>query len=385
MEQKTEYAEPQWLVARRNNAVKCFNELEMPKLKYGLTIKIDLEDFDFNKCAPAEVPEQKIIAPAGVVILDFADAVKKYPALLEKFFLSLSQTTKFEAFHSANWKRATVVVIPKDTIVVDAVEIYSCFKNTNVEHLIVIAEPNCKVTVIDAVENNGNHPTKLNSKYVEVFAGSGSVVNFLSLQKCDEQTYTFSAKRAVTDNDAVVNWMDCNFGSNVCLSETTSFLRGSGSSSNIYGLFFGRNAQKFDILAQSVHEGAHTNSDMLTKGVLDDCAKAIYRGALKILPSAFGASGYQKEDVTLLSPKAEADSIPELRINNNEVKKCTHGASIGQVDAEKLFYLMSRGFPKTEAIKKLIEAFFAALFLKADNGKFTAELQKLIEAKLYSK
>lgn len=382
----TTCSEPAWLIDRRAVALKCFNELETPKLKYGLTIKIDLGDFNFENCAPAEVCEQKIVASVGVDVLDFADAVKKYPELLEKRFMTtLKNDNKFEAFHKAFWKKTIVVVIPKETVVAEPIEIRSSFKNTNVEHVLIIAQPHSRATIVCETTNDCTAKTGLNSSVVEIFAGAGSVVNFLGLQDCDESTYTFATKRAVTENDAVVNWLDCVFGSKVCLSETTSLLNGAGSSSNIYGLFFGCGEQKFDVHAQSVHEGVNTTSDMFVKGVLDDSAKAIYRGVLKILPSASGASGYQKEDVTLLSPKAEADSIPELRINNNNIKKCTHGASIGQVDAEKLFYLMSRGLPKKEAIKKMIEGFFAALLMKAGNEGFTDQLKKLIEAKLYAK
>ncbi|MBI4141026.1 Fe-S cluster assembly protein SufD [Candidatus Woesearchaeota archaeon] len=386
MQSIASYSEPLWLAQRRADALKCFNELAMPKLKYGLTIKIDLGDFSFENCSPAEVPEQKIVAPVGVDILDIADAVKKYPELLEKKFITLlNNNDKSESFHKAFLKKATVVVIPRTTVVAEPIEIRSFFSNTNVEHVLIVAQPNSKATIVCETTNNSNAGCVVNSYAVEIFAGAGSTINFLGLQNCDEKTYTFSTKRAVIENDAAVNWLDCNFGSKVCLSETTSVLKGAGSSSNVYGLFFGSHNQKFDMHLESVHEGAHTTSDMLVKGVLDDDAKAIYRGALKIMPSANGASGYQKEDVTLLSPKAEADSIPELRINNNEVRKCTHGASIGQVDAEKLFYLMSRGLPKKEAVKKMIEGFFAALLAKAENDGFSEQLKKLVEAKLYVK
>ena len=382
----TSYAEPVWLSARRADALKLFNGLETPKLKYGLTIKIDLGDFSFEQIAPPEIPQQKIIAPAGVDILDISDAIKKYPELLEKMFMSvLNNDAKFEAFHKAFWKKTTVVVIPKDTVVAEPIEIRSSFINTNVEHVLILAQQHSKATVLCETCNVSGSKFGLNSYCVEIFAGAGSTINFLGLQNCDEKTYTFSTKRALAENDATVNWLDCNFGSMICLSETTSVLKGAGSSSNIYGLFFGSHEQKFDVHAQSVHVGAHTTSDMFVKGVLDDEAKAIYRGVLKIMPSANGASGYQKEDVTLLSPKAEADSIPELRINNNDVKKCTHGASVGQVDAEKLFYLMSRGLPKKEAVKKMIEGFFAFLLAKAENEGFSEQLKKLVEAKLYVK
>lgn len=383
MTTNSDYDEPDWLVAQRVQARKSFDAVPLPRLKYGLTIKIDLDDFSFEKCASASVPEQTIVVPKGVIVLDLADAVQQYPTIKKKFLVeAVPPTTKFELFTAAEWKKTTVVIIPQDLVVVAPLEIHTVGKDTNVENLLVIAEPNSSITIIDSITNSGTHPIKLHCKIVEVFAEAGARVNMLCLQNCDETTNTFITKRAITENDAQVNWLDCHFGSGVSVSETATTLKGRGSHTNNYGIFFGRGNQKFDVHAKSVHVAPETSSDLLTKGVLDDAAKAIYRGVLKIEPTAFGASGYQKEEVTLLSPKAEADSIPELRINNNDIKKCTHGASIGQVDAERLFYLMSRGFTKMDATKKLIEGFFAALLQKASTEKFSEELQKLIEAKL---
>ena len=170
----------------------------------------------------------------------------------------------------------------------------------------------------------------------------------------------------------------------MCTSEATSILNGSGSQTNNYGIFFGAGEQKFDLHSKSIHVGVNTSSDMLTKGALDDSAKAIYRGVLKIHTTAFDSSGYQKEEVILLSEKAEADSIPELRINNNDIKKCTHGASIGQVDPEKLFYLMSRGLERKEAVKSLIEAFFASVCAKMGSEAFTEKITSIVTNKLNS-
>ncbi len=377
---------PAWIEEQRKNAQSKFNSLKMPKLKYGISIKIDLKDFSFEKCDAAETPLQKITHQKEMIVLDFYDAIKKYPLILKKMFSTFEEEiTKFDAFHIANWKKTTIVILPENIVFTEPLYLENVFKNSNVQTLLVIAEPNSSATIIDETSNNGNKEIKLNSKVVEIFADNNSKINFLSLQNCDSTTHTFSVKRAIAQNNAKINWLDCNMGSSICVSETTTFLKGNCASTNNFNIFFGKNEQKFDIYSKSIHEGKNTVSEMLTRGVLDDSAKAIYRGVLKITPTANGSSGYQKEDVTLLSPKAEADSIPELRINNNDITKCTHGASIGKVDAEKLFYLMSRGFPKKESVKKLIEGFFASILKNAGNDRFSTELQKLIEIKLETK
>ncbi|MEK6857239.1 MAG: Fe-S cluster assembly protein SufD, partial [Nanoarchaeota archaeon] len=371
----------------RSNALKRFNSLDAPTLKYGITMKIDLSDFDFKNFAEPEIPEQKILSTKEAIILDFEEAVKKYPELTKEKFLNelTPPVNKFEAFHIANWKKATVIIIPKNTELKEPIEINTFFQNTNVDDLLVIAEQNSSATIIDSISNSGKNKYKLNSRVAEVFLESGAKINFLSVQNCDKETYTFSIKRAITEKDSVINWLDCNFGGKVCTSEATSILNGSGSQTNNYGIFFGAGEQKFDLHSKSIHVGTNTSSDMLTKGALDDSAKAIYRGVLKIHTTAFDSSGYQKEEVILLSDKAEADSIPELRINNNDIKKCTHGASIGQVDPEKLFYLMSRGLERKDAVKSLIEAFFAAVCTKMGSEAFTGKITNIVTNKLNPK
>lgn len=383
----TSETEQDWISSLRANALRRFNSLEIPKLKYGLTIKIDLDNFDFENFPEPEASKQEIISPKGIIILDFNEAVKEYPDLIKNKFMNelAPPLSKFEAFHASNWKKATVIVIPKGKEFKEPIQINTLFENSNIENFLIIAEQNSSATIIDSIANSGSSDKKINSRISEIFLESGAKINFFSVQDCDKNTFTFTVKRALAEQDSEINWLDCSFGGDICTSETTTILNGAGSSTNNYGLFFGTGAQKFDINSKSIHIAPNTSSDMLTKGVLEDSAKAVYRGILNIHPTAFDASGYQKEEVILLSEKAEADSIPELRINNNDVKKCTHGASIGQIDAEKLFYLMSRGLERREAVKSMIEAFFSSVREKIKNKEFSERIQKIVEDKLEAK
>ena len=154
--------EPDWMVSRRANAIKRFNSLDAPTLKYGITMKIDLSDFNFKNFAEPEVPEQKIISTKEVIVLDFNEAVKKYPELMKEKFLNelTPPVNKFEAFHIANWKKTTVLIIPKNTELKEHIEINTFFQNTNVDNLLVIAQQNSSATIIDFVENKGDEKNK---------------------------------------------------------------------------------------------------------------------------------------------------------------------------------------------------------------------------------
>lgn len=129
-------------------------------------------------------------------------------------------------------------------------------------------------------------------------------------------------------------------------------------------IFVSNKEQKFDLNINAVHNAPFTYSNMLTKGVLNDKSKVNYRGLIKINKDANNSNGYQKEDVILLSKDAESNSIPKLEIDNNDVK-CTHGASISQLDEEKLFYLMSRGLNEKEAKITFVKGFLQEIINEA--------------------
>ena len=113
----------------------------------------------------------------------------------------------------------------------------------------------------------------------------------------------------------------------------------------------------FFVYTSSIHNAPNTFSNIITKGVLNHKSKALSRGLVKIQKNAAGSNGYEKQDTLLLTDTAEADAIPNLEIDNNEVK-CSHGSTIGQLDAEKMFYLMSRGLNEEMAMQKIVEGYF---------------------------
>jgi Fe-S cluster assembly protein SufD len=125
-------------------------------------------------------------------------------------------------------------------------------------------------------------------------------------------------------------------------------------------VLFGTGKQQFDIHVATNHTGAHSKSDMLTRSVLDGSARAIYHGLIHIGPDAPECDSYQKDEVILLSDRAGADAIPNLEIQNNKVR-CTHGATIGKLDEEKMFYLCSRGINEKDAKRIITEGFLLSL------------------------
>ena len=155
---------------------------------------------------------------------------------------------------------------------------------------------------------------------------------------------------------------------------TKTFLDGENAESCSQGILFGDNEQCFDVSTETIHTASRTKCNMMTKVVLNDNAKAVYRGLVRVNPKAVKCEGYQKNDTILLSENAEADAVPNLEIENNDVK-CSHGATISQIDEMKLFYMMSRGIDEKSAKKQIVEGFFDPILANIENDKIKDDIK----------
>lgn len=213
-----------------------------------------------------------------------------------------------------------------------------------------------------------------NVKIVEEILGSGSyegVVEVIAerctatyhlLQNMTNNSLCILRYEAIADN-GTFEWHSCFIGADTTIA-SLSTRAGEHVNSKNNAVIAGGNSQQFDIHVQTHHEGNNSKSDMLTRSVLDDKSRATYHGLIRINENANNCDSYQKDEVILLSSNAGADAIPDLEIHNNNVR-CTHGASIGKLDEEKLFYLKSRGINETDAKRTITEGFLEPLTLPA--------------------
>ena len=217
---------------------------------------------------------------------------------------------------------------------------------------------------------------------MEIFAKESSKIEFCGVQNLSENVFNISDRKAVTEKDSLIEWIICDIGGGVTKSDVITYLNGEGSSVKNIGLFLGKDNQQFDFSVTAVHKSAHTLSDMLTKGALTGKSKSVYRGYIKIKNTAPKSSGYQKADMLLLSPNAEADPIPNLEIDNNDIEKCTHGATVGQIDKEKLFYMMSRGLTEKDATKQVVNGLFSPAMSRINSDLIKNNLNEILEKKM---
>ncbi len=390
MESKTagrihENNEPGWLVEKRLSAYELFKKKPMPNFVYGLNINLNI-DLNLGSIETSSLgkPVRKITNKnKDVKIFELKDALQSNEGLFKEKFMTkcVPAVDKFTAFHNAFVNNLLLIYVPKNTEAKEPVEIMTKV-NSEVffDHLLIIADDNSKLTIVEDVKSESDHGAYA-SRIVEIFAGNNARVDYGNLQMLSKKTFSFTVKRADLGKDSIVNWLDCNFGSDVTLSEVTANLNGEGAVTNNYGIFFGNGQQQFDLVANSIHNAPNTVSDIFTKGALTEKAKCIYRGLVKIQRNAPGSNGYQKEDTLLLSPDAAADSIPDLEIENSDVR-CTHGASIGRIDREKLFYLQSRGLNEKEATQAYVKGFFEELIQKMQIEKLRENMHNLIDERM---
>jgi Fe-S cluster assembly protein SufD len=375
--------EPSWLLKKRLAAYKIFKEKPMPDFIYGLNINLNIDlNLDEINVQNLEKPNLEIKnSDDKVIIQNFDDILKSNESLLKGKLMSIVNTNdKFTSFHNAFLNNLTLVYIPKNTEVKEPIELHSTINSNTFDHLIVVAEDNSKFTIVENSTNKNDNEI-YRSKVVELFIGKNCNVNYGNVQLLNDSTFNFTIKKASIGSNSILNWMDCCLGSKVTLSEVTTLLDGEGAQTNNHGIFFGNSNQQFDLVANSIHNARHTTSDIFTKGALTGSSKGLYRGLVKINQNAPKSNGYQKEDTLLLSEDAQADSIPNLEIDNNDVR-CTHGASIGRIDREKMFYLQSRGLNEDTSIKEYVKGFFEPLIQKIQIKNLRENMQKMIDERM---
>ena len=354
--------EPEWLVRNRLNYFNKYKELEKPSFfKYGLNIVLtfnydldSISNFDLTTNAPN-------IDNDEITIMDIGKAINEFPDLIKEYLFSLSKDEDdfFVILNKALFSSGLFIRV-KENVDIDEPIIFNNFVNANkFSYNLIILEKNSKLTLIEDLKSDKNF-NMYNSSFNEIIVKENSSLNYGCINTLSNESFNHNIIRSVVKENGTMNCFTSLFGSNFTKLETTTYLEGEYSNANTFGVFFGKDKQQFDINARAYHKEKNAKSNMLTKGIVKDNSKSVYRGLVNVSEGAVNSDGYQKEDILILSENAEADSIPELEINNNDVR-CTHGASISQIDKEKLFYLMSRGLSEGESRRLIVEGFFEPL------------------------
>jgi Fe-S cluster assembly protein SufD len=358
--------EPGWLHERRLEAFDLFEKLDLPDPKGEEWRYVDVRKFDFGRFSAPEPSAQtpklsQELAGKGVVAADLWTAAREHPELLrEHFFTDVPiDEHKFTALHGAFLSDGVLVYVPPG-VVVDA----PLFMSRGVKsggsifpHTTIVVDEQASVTLVDRFQSEDLDDPAMCSSVVEIEAGRGAAVNYISLQEWGKGVQHFQTQRFTGYRDSEVRSLAVNLGSRFARTQVESVLKGEGSFSEMLGLYFADTEQHFAQRTLQSHDTPHTTSDLLYKGALKERSRSEYSGLIKVLKGAQGTDAYQANRNLVLSEEAIARSIPQLEIEANEVR-CTHGATVAPVEEEHLFYLMSRGIDRMTAQKLIVFGFF---------------------------
>jgi Fe-S cluster assembly protein SufD len=291
---------------------------------------------------------------------------------------------KFAAHNAAMWQRGLLVHVPEGVTIeeplyvriANAVEGGSLFWR-----LLVVADPGSRFSVIEEHTSASSQLSAYSNAAVEIIVRDAAKVEYVSLQNLSRASWHFASHHATVGRDAELDWVAGGFGSAKGKVRIQNDLAGPGATSRVTGAYFADGTQHLDYDTFQEHIAPHTTSDFAFKGALRDSATAVWRGMIRVEREAQKTNAYQENRNLLLSKTAHADSIPGLEILANDVR-CTHGATLGQVDREQLFYLMARGLPRAEAERLIVRGFFQDVLDRIELEPVREALGAALEARI---
>ncbi|MBW2985355.1 Fe-S cluster assembly protein SufD [Candidatus Woesearchaeota archaeon] len=375
--------EPEWFTQYRLNSFLNSQKTNYPTFRYGLNIKIEPSNFNFSGVTPKHIQnslikidydknEAEIFSSNQ---LDFSDESKIKP-FLTKDWVNKEDENKIFYFNQAFANDFLFINIPKNTELNNPIEInYDINDSTFISNIFILAEKNTKAKII--LNKSSQENSSYISETVKIIAEENSKIDFITIQNLNNETINIQDRKSIGKRDSQVNWIDLCLGTQYTKSQVISNLNEPGADTNNTILFLGSGSQQYDLYTASLHNAKNTTSKIITKGVLNNESKALSRSLVKIKENAPKSNGYEKQEALLLSENAEADAIPYLEIDNNDVK-CSHSSAVGQIDKDVLFYMMSRGLNESEAKKKIIEGYFSPILELLSNQKIQDKINEKI-------
>jgi Fe-S cluster assembly protein SufD len=386
----TDLGEPGWLAERRLEAFDLFEKIDLPDPKGEQWRYTDVRRFDFSDF-DAPVPSQSApevtydLADKGVIIADYQTAATDHTELLkEHFFTDVPvDEHKFTALHGAFLSDGIIAYIPGGLEIEVPYEVFRDVAGggSTFPHTTIVVGDNAKVTFVDRFRSESHERPSLCSSVVEVTAGRGATVNYISLQEWGRNVHHFQTQRFTGYRDSTVRSLAVQLGSKFARAQVESVLTGEGSFSEMLGLYFADSDQHFAQRTLQEHAVPSTTSDLLYKGALKEVSRSEYSGLIKVAKGAQGTDAYQANRNIVLSEQAVARSIPQLEIEANEVR-CTHGATVSPVEEEHIFYLMSRGIDRVTAQKLVVFGFFGDVLDRIRVPELREELAQAIARKV---
>jgi Fe-S cluster assembly protein SufD len=360
--------EPEWLLELRLRAFEAFQRLPMPDQRTEGWRRTSLRGLDLDAVDAVSItPIMVVHSDAGgyVVPLDQAVNDAVLGPKVQRYFGKIApyDADKFVAAHYAFFNAGAAVIIPRGTVVEDPIWIEYASEGPALIHTLVILEDEAYLPALVEGYSGG---AGFASGVVEQSIGANAHLRYVHSQRFAGDVWNFSTQRTHLAQDASLRTLNVALGARMSRNAVQVVLDGRGSQADLLGIVDIRNRQHVDFETLQDHIGDATRSDLVIHDALRDRSSANFTGLIRINKPAHQTESSQEQKNILLSESSKADSDPKLEILNNDVIRCTHGAAVGPVDEEMVFYLQSRGLDRQSAEQLIVEGFFHSTLSKLD-------------------
>ena len=335
----------------------------------------------------AKIDLDEKLAEQGIIFTDLLTAEQKYPELLERMIGRTVNVEegKFSALAGAFAQNGIVLYVPRGVVVEEPLHSVWWGPGTDlahVSHILVLVDEGASVTYVhESASPDLKGANSMHAGIVEIQVLQDASMKFVELQSWGRHVWNFSHERARVERGGNLDWIFGAIGSRLTKNFSELDLAGEGATGRMSGFYFTDGTQHLDHDTQQNHLAPHTTSDLLFKGALKGKSRSVWQGMIYVAPGAQKTDGYQANRNLVLSPQARADSIPGLEIMADDVR-CTHGATVGKIDADQVFYLRSRGIPYREAERLIVEGFFDPIMQRIPFDGVRARFQDAIMEKM---
>ena len=418
--------EESWVLDYRLNGYKSFVSQDMPK--FGPEINLNFDDVIYYKSNDADkklennwnnilkpvvdeldsvgvLESEKYFGGIGVqyeseviyhnmidelekkhvIFTSIDDAIKKYPDLVKKYFGKIVSFTenKFAALNAAVFSGGSFIYVPKNTVLDRPLQSYFRINSKNMgqfERTLIIVDDNSSLHYVEGCTAPSYSESSLHAAIVEIYVGKNAKCRYSTVQNWATNVYNLVTKRAVVDDNGVMEWIDGNIGSKVTMKYPCCVLKGDNSRGTCIAISVAKSNQEQDSGARMIHIGKNTKSNIVSKSIASSGGNATYRGKVDIKKSAVNSEAMVKCDSLILDDKSMSDTIP-LNAVGNLSSNIEHEATVSKISDDVLFYLMSRGIPEERATELIVLGFIDE-FKEELPMEYAVELNQLIKRNL---
>ena len=321
----------------------------------------------------------------GVIFTDMDTALREHEDLVREYWATVipPNDNKLAALNSAVWSGGSFVYVPKGVKVAMPLQAYFRINTENMgqfERTLIIAEEGSDVHYIEGCTAPVYSSDSLHSAVVEIIAKPSSRVRYTTVQNWSGNVYNLVTKRAIAQENATMEWVDCNLGSKLTMKYPSIYLLGERAHGEILSIAFAGKGQHQDAGGKIIHAAPKTTSSIFSKSISKDGGRATYRGLLEVAKGATETKSKVVCDALLLDPDSRSDTYPTIRIDESDAS-VGHEASVSKVGEDQLFYLQAHGLDEEEASKMIVNGFIEPI-AKELPMEYSVEMNRLIELQM---